>query len=144
MMRVFLDTNILLDIIEERQQFLLASATIFDLGVKKKIQMFASPLTFANCIYTARKIVGYQKALQGMGLLKQFVRATTMDDIQVTCAMKDDVPDFEDRLQFESAIAAQCEVIVTRDKKRHFPQDKIPILSPDEFLHKYYAKQPTK
>ena len=43
-MRVFLDTNILLDIIEERQQFLLASATIFDLGVKKKIQMFASPL----------------------------------------------------------------------------------------------------
>jgi len=136
-MRVFLDTNILLDIIEERQSFLLASANVFDLGVRKQIQLFASPLTFANCVYSARRNVGYPKALQGLKLLKQFVKATTMDDNQVSCALVDDVPDFEDRLQFESAIAAQCEVIVTRDKKRHFPQDRIPILSPEEFLRKF-------
>ena len=136
-MRVFLDTNILLDIIEERQKFLIASANVFDLGVRKQIQLFASPLTFANCVYSARKNVGYQKALQGVNLLKQFVRATTMDDNQVSCALEDDVPDFEDRLQFESAMAAQCEVIVTRDKKRHFPHDRIPILSPEEFLCRF-------
>ena len=136
-MRVFLDTNILLDIIEERQLFLIASANVFDLGVRKQIQLFASPLTFANCIYTARKNVGYQKALQGIKLLKQFVEVTTMDDNQVSYALEDDVSDFEDRLQFESAIAAQCEVIVTRDKKRHFPQGRIPILSPEEFLNKF-------
>lgn len=65
MMRVFLDTNILLDIIEGRQKFLLASSNVFDLGIKGMIQMFATPLTFANCVYTARKNVGYEKAIQG-------------------------------------------------------------------------------
>ena len=37
MMRVFLDTNILLDIIEARQKFLLASSNVFDLGIKRRI-----------------------------------------------------------------------------------------------------------
>ena len=49
-MRVFLDTNILLDIIEGRQQFLLASSNVFDLGIRGLIEMFATPLTFANCV----------------------------------------------------------------------------------------------
>lgn len=53
-MRVSLDTNILLDIIEGRQQFLLASSNVFDLGIRGLIEMFATPLTFANCVYTAR------------------------------------------------------------------------------------------
>lgn len=44
-MRVFLDTNILLDIIESRQKFLLASSNVFDLGIQGQIQMFATPLT---------------------------------------------------------------------------------------------------
>ena len=44
------------------------------------------------------------------------------------------MPDFEDVLQYESAVAAGCEVIVTRDKRRHFPTGGIPILSPDDFL----------
>jgi len=136
-MRVFLDTNILLDIIEERHTFVLASANVFDLGIKGQIQMVASPLTFVNCIYVARKNVGYQKAFQGMKLLKQFVAVATMDDKQVSSALEGDVPDFEDRLQFEAAVAAQCNVIVTRDKKRHFPQGHIPILSPEEFLNEF-------
>lgn len=133
-MRVFLDTNILLDIIEERQEFLADSANVFDLGIKGQIQMFASPLTFVNCVYIAKKNVGYHNAMQGIKLLKQFVVATTMDDRQVTYALQENVPDFEDRLQFEAAIAAQCDVIVTRDTKRHFPHDRIPILTPIEFL----------
>ena len=66
-MRVFLDTNILLDIIEGRQQFLLASSNVFDLGIRGLIEMFATPLTFANCVYTARKNVGYEQALKGLG-----------------------------------------------------------------------------
>ena len=47
-MIVFLDTNILLDIVEARQKFLLASSNVFDLGIRGKIQMYATPLSFAN------------------------------------------------------------------------------------------------
>ena len=103
-MRVFLDTNILLDIIEGRQQFLLASSNVFDLGIRGLKEMFATPLTFANCVYTARKM-----------------------------------PDFEDMLQYEAALADKCDVIVTRDKKRHVPIDGLSVLSPEVFLNTYFG-----
>ena len=137
-MRVFLDTNILLDIIEARQKFLLASSNVFDLGIKGQIQMYATPLTFANCVYTARKNVGYEKAVNGLKTLKSYVKTATMDDVQVNEALYSDMPDFEDMLQYKSAIASRCDVIVTRDKKRHFPQDGIPVLSPEDFLNDYF------
>ena len=137
MMRVFLDTNILLDIIEGRQAFLLASSNVFDLGIKGKIQMFATPLTFANCVYSARKNVGYEQAIKGLKCLKSYVRTAVMDDDQVTDALCSGMPDFEDMLQYKAAEASKCDVIVTRDKKRHFPQDGIPILTPESFLNNY-------
>ena len=65
MKKVFLDTNILLDIIEGREQFVLASSNVFNLGLVGKIQMFATSLSFANCVYTARRNVGYEKAVKG-------------------------------------------------------------------------------
>jgi predicted nucleic acid-binding protein len=137
MMRVFLDTNILLDIIEARQKFLLASSNVFDLGIKRRIELFATPLTFANCVYTARKNVGYENAIRGLKALKAYVKTTAMDDNQVTDALCSDMPDFEDMLQYKAAEAAGCDVIVTRDKKRHFPQEGIPVLSPEAFLNEY-------
>jgi len=141
-MRVFLDTNILLDIIEGRQKFLLASSNVFDLGIKREIQMFATPLTFANCVYIARKNVGYENAIQGLKTLKSYINAATMDDRQVENALNSNLPDFEDMLQYEAALAAKCDVIVTRDRNRHFPADaEIPVLSPEDFLRIYFGEE---
>jgi len=137
MIKVFLDTNIILDIIEERQQFLLPSLNVFDLGVRGKIQLCATSLTFANCIYVARKNVGYENAITGLRRLKQILKIVPMDDAQCLRALNSDMPDLEDMLQFEAAIAFGCDVIVTRDKNRHFPQNIIPILSPSDFLDFY-------
>lgn len=139
-MRVFLDTNILLDIIESRQKFLLASSNVFDLGIREQINMFATPLTFANCVYTARKNVGYEQAISGLRSLKNYVKTAVMDDVRVTDALCSDMPDFEDMLQYKAAVASKCDVIVTRDKKRHFPSNGIPVLSPEDFLNEYFGK----
>lgn len=138
MIRVFLDTNILLDIIEGRQKFLLASSNVFDLGIKGEIKLFATPLTFANCVYTARKNVGYENAIQGLKVIKSYVTTATMDDEQVTNALNSGMPDFEDMLQYQAALSSKCDAIVTRDKRRHFPNDGIPILSPEDFLNTYF------
>ena len=138
-MRVFLDTNILLDIIESREKFLLASANVFDLGVRGLITIYATPLTFANCVFIARKNIGYEKAIEGLMRLKTYVKTAVMDDAQVTGALCSNMPDFEDMLQYKAAEAANCDVIVTRDKKRHFPHDGIPVLSPETFLNDYFT-----
>ena len=60
-----------------------------------------------------------------------------MDNQQYENALNSEMPDFEDMLQYEAAIASGCEVIVTRDKKRHFPAYGIPILSPEKFLESF-------
>ena len=111
---------------------------MFDLGMRGKIQMFATPLSFANCVYSARKNVGYDQAINGLKCLKSYVKTAVMDDEQVTDALGSDMPDFEDMLQYKAAEASKCDVIVTRDKKRHFPQGGIPILSPESFLNNYF------
>ena len=136
--RVFLDTNILLDIIEGRQQFLLASSNVFDLGIRGQIQIFATPLTFANCVYTARKNVGYEQAVKGLKILKSYVQTAPMDDVQVTDALNSDMPDFEDMLQYEAAYEAGCDLIITRNKK-HFPNEVLQVLEPTEFFNMYWA-----
>ena len=58
--------------------------------------MFATPLTFANCVYTARKNVGYEHAVNGLKCLKSYVKTATMDDTQVNDALSSGMPDFED------------------------------------------------
>lgn len=137
MKKVFLDTNILLDIIEGREKFVLASSNVFNLGIVGKIQMYATALTFANCVYTARKNVGYENAVNGLRFIKSHLVIAAMDDAQCERALDSPMPDFEDMLQYEAAVAAGCDVIVTRDSKRHFPKTGIPVVSPEQFLYSF-------
>ena len=102
--------------------------------------MFATALTFANCVYTARKNIGYEQAVAGLKCLKSYVKTAIMDDVQVFNALSSDMPDFEDMLQYEAALASKCDVIVTRDKKRHFPNNGLPVLSPELFLNEFFGK----
>ena len=136
-MKVFLDTNILLDIIEGREKFLIPALNIFNLGMNGDIEMFTTSLTFANCMYVAKKNIGQAKAVEGLRFLKKYVKIASMDDRQCVRALSSNMPDFEDMLQYEAALAEGCDVIVTRDTNRHFPTDIIPILNPEAFLNKY-------
>ena len=68
--------------------------------------------------------------------IKSFVELTFMDDAQGTRALFSEAPDFEDMLQFESAKANGCDIVVTRNGK-HFPHDSLPILTPTQFLSIY-------
>ena len=136
-MKVFIDTNILLDIIEGREKFLIPALNIFDLGMNGNIEMYATSLTFANCMYVARKNVGQAKAIEGLRFLKKYVKIASMDDMQCVRALNSDMADFEDMLQYEAALAEGCGMIVTRDANRHFPTNAIPILSPQAFLDSF-------
>ena len=60
-------------------------------------------------------------------------------NVSYSGALNSNMPDFEDMLQYEAALAEGCEVIVTRDVNRHFPTDIIPILAPIAFLDKFAA-----
>ena len=58
-MKVFLDTNILIDFIARREDFYQAAANLINLGIKGEVKLYTTPLTYATCIFIARKVLGY-------------------------------------------------------------------------------------
>ena len=138
-MKVFLDTNVLIDFIARREDFYQAAANLINLGVKGEIELYTTPLTYATCIFIARKVLGYDGVVKAMQMLDDYLNVTTMNSVQCKNALFSSMPDFEDMLQFESAFAAGCDVIVTRNKK-HFPQDAIQVLDLKEFFDSYWLE----
>jgi predicted nucleic acid-binding protein len=139
-MKVFLDTNILIDFIARRENFYQASANLINLGIKGEVELYTTPLTYATCVFIAKKVLGYEGAVKAMQILDNYLNVTTMDGSQCHNALFSSMPDFEDMLQFESAYAAGCDVIVTRNKK-HFPHDAIQVLDTLEFFDSYWSEE---
>ena len=139
-MKVFLDTNILIDFIARREDFYQAAANLINLGIKGEVKLYTTPLTYATCIFIARKVLGYDGIVKAMQILDHYLTVTPMDGTQCHNALFSQMPDFEDMLQFESAYAAGCNVIVTRNKK-HFPQDAIQVLDAIEFFDYYWSEE---
>ena len=138
-MKVFIDTNILIDFIARRDQFYYPAANLINLGVKGEIKLYATPLSYATCVFIAKKVLGYEGVVKAMQILENYIQTTAMTAPQCHNALYSNMPDFEDMLQFESAYNAGCDVIVTRNKK-HFPQEAIQIVDSIEFFNNYWAE----
>lgn len=136
-MKVFIDTNILIDFIARRDGFFQFAANIINLGVKGEIKLCATPLSYATCVFIAKKVLGYDGVIKAMQIIDHYIDVVTMDSIQCHNALYSNMPDYEDMLQFEAAYAAGCDVIITRNK-RHFPLDALQVLEPGEFFGYYW------
>lgn len=132
-MRVFLDTNVLIDVLLKRESFYFYSANVLNLGATKDILLYATSLSFVNCIYVCRKDLGYDKALECVRLLRSIIHISPLSEAEFDRAINNDAQDMEDAMQYYSALASECDVIITRNKK-HFPKGSIDILTPQEFI----------
>ena len=132
MMKVFLDTNIVIDLLDKREPFYIDAVELFTLAYKKEITLFVSPMTYATASYLLRKHgkEGMRKLLGNFRLLSQI---TTADEKVVDAALASSFEDYEDALQYYSALTRNVDVIVTRNKK-DFTSANIPILLPKELL----------
>lgn len=133
MIRVFLDTNVLLDVLLHREPFVNDSAQVLDMGFKDRFELYATSLTFATCLFVARKSLGYVNALEALKILERHIRIATMDAAQLHEALYATAPDFEDMLQYHAAVAANCSHVITRNEQ-HFPTSGIAVMSPTAFL----------
>lgn len=132
MMKVFLDTNIVIDLLDKREPFYIDAVKLFTLAYQKKITLFVSPMTYATASYLLRKHEkeGMRKLLNNFRQLSQI---TTADERVVDAALASSFDDYEDALQYYSALTRNVDVIVTRNKK-DFTSASIPVLSPAELL----------
>ena len=139
MTRVFLDTNVLLDVMLRREPFLNDSAQVLDMGLKGMVELYATPLSFATCVFVARKALGYANAIEVMKILEQHIHIAMMDSSQLHEALYAIAPDFEDMLQYYAAITSNCSHIITRNEQ-HFPKNGIAVMTPTAFLQSLFAE----
>lgn len=134
MIKVFLDTNIMLDVLLGRKKFLLQSSNIIQLADNGYIELYATALSFVNAMYVGRKELGKAVILQKIKDFHDILRTAPMDDMELSKALAMDDKDFEDNLQYCSAVSADCDVIVTRNVK-DFPTDgEVKAMLPGDFL----------
>jgi predicted nucleic acid-binding protein len=131
MKRVFLDTNILIDYIDNRAGADDAEQ-LFACGFSGEALLFASSLTFANMAYIIKGRTQEEK----YDALKQMAGVVEIIDLgkrEVMAAIAQPVKDFEDMLQYQCAKAADCDYIVTNDR-RHYEFSDIPHFSSADFV----------
>lgn len=134
MSRLLVDTNIVIDLLAKRERFYDEAADLFSRADKKELQLAISSLTFANTNYILSKLKSAKEAREILRKFKVLVELLSLDDKITELALSDDnFPDFEEGLQYYSAIENQIDVIITRNKK-DFKNSIIPVLTAKEFL----------
>lgn len=141
-LRLFLDTNILLDILLERPGY-EAALDVMQLGADGKVTLCISYLSLANIAYVLRKEFSGGILLPTLKQISSLVEVLPMDNDQLQKAILLSGPDFEDILQAVCASAAGCQVIITHNTK-HFAIHRglagnwsLPeALTPEEFLQR--------
>lgn len=134
MKKLLIDTNIVIDLLAKREQFYSDSARLFSLADKKKVKLSVLSLTIANTNYTLLRKKSSSEAKAILRKFKLIVDVLSLDDKIVGLALNDnDFEDFEDGLQYFSAIENNQDIIITRNLK-DFKKSKIPVMTPEQFL----------
>ena len=132
-MRVFLDTNILLDVIAQRDEFYESAARVWEMAEARKIQGLISAISFNNVFYIVRRFAGRQRAAEAIRLTRQVFDVVAVDGRIIDAAIGAGMKDFEDSVQYYCALRAKVRYLITRNPQ-DFPSDGPVVVSPDEFL----------
>jgi len=139
-MRIFFDTNILIDLLIKRMPSYTSVAAITDIALKRKDTIVISNLSIVNAHYIVKRITGVQETALRTALhnictsceIAPFTPNITMKSL--VSAFKD----FEDATQYFCAIENGCEVIVTNNEK-DFNLSTLPVMNATEFLGAYFV-----
>jgi predicted nucleic acid-binding protein len=139
-MNVFIDTNVLLDVLAKREPFYEDSATVWTLAEQGKIRGFVSALSFSNVYYIVRRLKDRRTADRAMFLLRDTFAPVACDDQVLSQAIDARMKDFEDAIQYFSALRAEAACLISRNPD-HFPRSVLSVVTPTEFLVAYSFEQ---
>ncbi len=133
-MKVFFDTNILIDVLANRQPFYEDSAELWTLSERRTITGLVSVLTFTNTFYIVRRLTDLKTARRALTLIRDAFTPVACDGDIINQAIASRFGDFEDAVQYMSATQIGADCLVSRNVS-HFPDSgPCPVLTPAEFL----------
>lgn len=132
MTRLFLDTNIVVDLLDRREPFCHDAVRLFSMAYNKQVQLVVSPMTFSTASFLLRKH-GSESVRKLLSNFRQLARVSTTDERTVDDSLASQFQDFEDAMQYYTALRADAEVIITRNGK-DFTASRIPVMTAGEYL----------
>ncbi|MFN8267548.1 MAG: PIN domain-containing protein [Chitinophagales bacterium] len=132
MEQIFVDTNIVMDLLEKRADFYKEAQELFTLSDQRKVKLYISALTFANVHFLLSRYLKMD-ARNVLAKFKVLVEVLAVDDKIIELALNSDFRDFEDAIQYYTAIENDINILITRNKK-DFKNVSITILNAKEFL----------
>jgi predicted nucleic acid-binding protein len=137
MRKIFVDTNIVIDLLSRREPFYAEATTLFSMADRKQIEIAVSSLTIANTSYALQRQLDSRKAKSVLRNLRLIVKILPLDEKVVDLALNDETfSDFEDSLQNFTAIEHGQELIVTRNLK-DFKNSKLPAMTAKQFIETF-------
>lgn len=133
MKRLHLDINVVLDVLLVREHGYQSSSQILNWCDSGKVRGFISSLSFSVIHYVMVKHLGKVKTLDALKDLANMLDISALDGKILRRALDSDFADFEDALQYYSALSCRADAIVTRNKK-DFRSANLAILTPEEAL----------
>lgn len=131
--KLFVDTDVVLDLLAKRESFYLYAAQLFTIADKQKVNIYVSSLCFGNLNYILTKQKSSAEARKILSQFKVLVKVLPVDDKIIELALNSDFRDFEDAIQYYCAIENGINILVTRNLK-DFKLARIPILTAEEFV----------
>ncbi len=131
--RLLVDTNIVLDLLAERKEFIVEAQELFTLSDKKELKLYVSSLTFANIYYILSQTLKLSNARKILRKFKVLVEVLPMDDKIIDLSLESDFKDFEDAIQYHTTIENDIPIIITRNLK-DFKTAKIPVLTAKDYI----------
>ena len=134
MNRIFIDTNILLDLLVERAPWAKDAAILFSMADRKEIELLCCSLSFSTAVYLMQRFKYTRKEIVSkLTIVKSICTVTTVSDSVIDRMLQSDFADLENAIQYYSALAFGAETIITRNPK-DFATSSIPITTPKEFI----------
>jgi predicted nucleic acid-binding protein len=131
--KIFIDSDIILDVLLARELFYEFSAKIFDLGISKKIELYSTAVVFSNVFYFIRKKYEIEKSKELLKKLRQFINVLPVEGRIVDLALNSKFGDFEDGIQYFASKEHNIPVLITRNGK-DYKEKEIIIQTADEYI----------
>ena len=133
MNKVFVDTDVILDLLAERIPFFHFSAVLFTFAEMKKLELYTSPLILANTFYILRKQLGNNEAKNALRKLRILLHVVDSSENIIDKALNSDFTDFEDAIQYYTALDHGINTILTRNL-RDYKKAAVIVQTPEAFL----------
>ncbi|MEG4071596.1 PIN domain-containing protein [Microcoleus sp. Pol14C2] len=132
-MKILIDTNIIVDVALDREPFFAESDRILTLVEEAQIQGYISASTFSDLYYIIRRDRGRDWTLDFLRQLATFCQVATVDSSVISMALTCNFKDFEDAIQYSTAVINRIDAIVTRNP-RDFPVTTPRIVTPNQLI----------